>query len=351
MPVMEDHQVHIIPMKDIIVEGRSRKEFRNLADLSESIKSQGLIHPPTVSMMDDGKIHLVAGERRFKAALMAGMTDIPCYFREELPELELREMELEENLQREDVSYEEQNEALMKIENLKMDRLGKSGPNHPEGWNQEKLANLVGMSKSSVRAKVQLAKDFDKRPDIAGKVRHLPETAARKEYNRIVKQESTARKIANGDMQVSTDIIHGFMRTELPKIPDNSVHCVVTDPPFGISELQAELAEKEVRKVGDKIKDKTDSTQLYRLKIGKYDNLSSQQALDNMDNFIPHLARVLRPGCYFYIFFENLMTISEVAQMLEEHNDLVLMKPAIIWDKRRTSNTFTGYNYPSCTFR
>jgi site-specific DNA-methyltransferase (adenine-specific) len=343
-----EKQVHLIPAKDINTEGRQREDYGNLVELSESIKTHGLIHPLTVTR-EDGKIVLCAGGRRFKALIMAGFLELPCFFREDLSELQRKEIELEENLQRLNISYQEQNDALMDIEKLKVGRLGKRGPKNPDGWSQEQTAELTGMSQPTVNRKIKLAKDFSKRPDLAEKVKHLPETAARKEFDRLLKQELTAAKIASGEMKVSSELKLGNAKRLFLEVPDASIDLILADPPFGMEGLEAERLQVETAKaLGKSTKGKEEASQVYRMKLGKYDNLNPEQAVRLLEDIIPHFERVLKPGSFFYIFFENLLTISKVAQIIEDHENLVLMKPPIIWDKRRTTNSFTGYNYTAC---
>jgi ParB family chromosome partitioning protein len=81
-----------------------RKEFNEelLAELAASIKTLGLIQPVTLRKMPDGRYQLVSGERRLRAAGMAGLTQIPAYVRQ-VEDGALLEMALVENIQRENL--------------------------------------------------------------------------------------------------------------------------------------------------------------------------------------------------------------------------------------------------------
>ena len=74
-----------------------------LQELADSIKMHDIIQPVTVSRMANGKFRLIAGERRFRAAKIAGIKDIPAYIRL-ANDTELLELALLENLQREDLN-------------------------------------------------------------------------------------------------------------------------------------------------------------------------------------------------------------------------------------------------------
>ena len=82
-----------------------RKDFDEeaLASLADSIKEHGVIQPLLVRPMDNGSYQLVAGERRWRAARMAGMSEVPVIIKE-LSDRETMEIGLIENLQREDLN-------------------------------------------------------------------------------------------------------------------------------------------------------------------------------------------------------------------------------------------------------
>jgi len=82
-----------------------RTEFdqQALADLSASIKLQGLIQPITVRRINAHSFQLISGERRFRASKLAGLTQIPAYIRS-ANDQQMLEMALIENIQREDLN-------------------------------------------------------------------------------------------------------------------------------------------------------------------------------------------------------------------------------------------------------
>ena len=82
-----------------------RRDFddKSLQELAGSIKLHDIIQPVTVSKLPSGKYRLIAGERRWRASKMAGLTDIPAYVRH-ANDSQLLELALLENLQREDLN-------------------------------------------------------------------------------------------------------------------------------------------------------------------------------------------------------------------------------------------------------
>jgi len=92
-----------------------RKKFKEeeLAALSASIKEQGIIQPLLVRKLEDG-YELVAGERRLRAAKLAGYREVPCVIKD-LTEKQLLEMSLVENIQREDLNPMEEADAYHRL--------------------------------------------------------------------------------------------------------------------------------------------------------------------------------------------------------------------------------------------
>jgi len=128
-----------IPLDKIEVNPHQpRKTFDSeaLHELSQSIQMHGIIQPITVREMGDGNYQLIAGERRFRASKLAGLSHIPAYVRT-ANDKEMQEMALIENLQREDLSPME----VASTYKILMDKYE---------LRQEDLAKRVGKSRVSI---------------------------------------------------------------------------------------------------------------------------------------------------------------------------------------------------------
>ncbi len=123
-----------------------RKQFNkiSLEELCESIKQYGVIQPINVRKLSPNMYELVAGERRLRAATMAGLKEIPAIIIE-ISDNDSAVMALIENLQREDLSYMEEAEGY---NNLISDH----------GFTQEELAAKIGKSQSTIANKIRLLK-------------------------------------------------------------------------------------------------------------------------------------------------------------------------------------------------
>ena len=121
-----------------------RREFDEAAleELRESIAQHGILQPVTVRDIGAGKYELIAGERRLRAAKMAGLTTVPAFFRT-ANDAEMAEMALIENLQREDLNPIEEAHAYQRL--LTEFKLS-----------QEQLARRVARSRSAIANSVRL---------------------------------------------------------------------------------------------------------------------------------------------------------------------------------------------------
>lgn len=115
--------------------GQPRKNFNaaSLKELSESIKQHGVIQPILVNE-NKGRYMIIAGERRFRASLIAGKRTIPCVVKH-YDDKEVKEVSLIENLQREDLNAVEAARAIKQLmdeynftQETVADRIGKSRP-------------------------------------------------------------------------------------------------------------------------------------------------------------------------------------------------------------------------------
>jgi ParB family chromosome partitioning protein len=133
-----------------------RTEFDQVAmnELAESIKLQGLIQPITVRIKETGGYQLISGERRLRASLQAGLTEIPAYIRL-ANDQQMLEMALIENIQRENLNAIEvalSFQRMMEECNLKQEQLGdRVGKNRSTVTNYLRLLKLPPAIQISIR--------------------------------------------------------------------------------------------------------------------------------------------------------------------------------------------------------
>lgn len=93
---------------------RTRMDPQSIAELADSIKAQGLIQPILVRPIENGKYEIIAGERRWRASQLAGLTQVPVVIRA-VPDKSAFAMALIENIQREDLNPLEEATGIQRL--------------------------------------------------------------------------------------------------------------------------------------------------------------------------------------------------------------------------------------------
>lgn len=142
IPTSEIEVARIKPRPD---QPRSRFDPEALQELAQSVKAQGVLVPLLVTPDPDGGEHfvLVAGERRLRAAKIAGLVTVPCRIIEGLDHRAIHEISLVENLQREDLNPVELAEGYRRL----IDELG---------YTQQQVAERVGKDRVTVANSLRL---------------------------------------------------------------------------------------------------------------------------------------------------------------------------------------------------
>jgi ParB family transcriptional regulator, chromosome partitioning protein len=92
---------------------------QKLEELSRSIKELGILEPLLVRPLPEGEYELVAGERRFRAAQLAGLTQVPVVIRQ-MDDITTSKVQLVENLQREDLNPVEETEGILELLSIEL---------------------------------------------------------------------------------------------------------------------------------------------------------------------------------------------------------------------------------------
>lgn len=143
---------HVIPLSSVWVD-RAKRQRREIAEdtlqqLMKSISERGLIHPIVVTRDHE----VVAGERRFTAITRLGHDKIEVRYVDEVAASELHLIELEENIRRVDVTWQEQSLALEQWHKLRIAE--------DPGWSQKATAEELGIDQAEVSRNLALAKEI-----------------------------------------------------------------------------------------------------------------------------------------------------------------------------------------------
>lgn len=201
---------------------RLREDNGDLEALATSLLRFGQLQPIIV----DANMELVDGYRRMNAAGMNGWLEIEVSVRDQMSELEQREVELEANIARKDMTWQEKVKSVAELDRLRRMK----DPN----WTQEQTGAVAGLARTRVTEAIQLDK----------MMKMFPELADAKDVNQAkswmqAKAGLVTRKMAVDASPDYADlegrVILGDSVEVIKTIPDHSFHAVITDPPFGIN--------------------------------------------------------------------------------------------------------------------
>ena len=242
IPEVEEDITSIEKIDINLIEARSdrpRKNFENIEELAESIKEYGLLNPIVLSK-NNGKYEIIAGERRYRASVYAGLKKIDAIVRD-FDQKDIDILSLVENIQREDLSALEEAEAYKKlIDDFSM--------------TQEEIAKSMGKSRSYIANTIRLLK------------LNKDETEALANKKISASQARTLLSIKNQDERKKA--LDGFINKKLnvrdaEKISNkNKTKEKKNEKADGLSDIDKILLEdyeeKFMEKVGSKVKiDKT----------------------------------------------------------------------------------------------
>lgn len=115
---------------------RTQFDEEKIAELSQSIKENGILQPILVTPLENGGYRIVAGERRWRAARLAGLKEVPVYVKK-LTEKQTMQLALIENVQRQDLSPMEEARAYKQLMDV-------------HGMTQQEVSEAVGKSRSVI---------------------------------------------------------------------------------------------------------------------------------------------------------------------------------------------------------
>ncbi len=205
-------------------EKRQRQEDLDVSDLVPSIRDRGLINPVVITR--DGE--LIAGERRLTAVRQLGWTHISVQFVEDLDPIQLLLIELEENVKRKNLSWQDECRAVQQYHDLQT----KINPT----WTQEQSAGALGVSRPIITAKISVAKEIEagntrvaEAPKLSTAISIVTRSLARKRDSVIagIMDEPELQKVAP---LLNVDFIEWSKTYDGQKF--NFIHC---DFPYGVN--------------------------------------------------------------------------------------------------------------------
>lgn len=229
---------------------RQRKSFDpdSILKLAGSITDIGLIHPPVVRTDSEGTVILVAGERRIKAmqyiwnfgdSVECGDYQfeegiVPCILYSEMDPLDAMEMELEENIRRQDLTWQERATATANLYNLRRAQAERDGKEEPTPMD---LAREVhGESDNNLdrtRREILVAKHLDD-PDVAKAKTADEGFKVLKRKEEVRRNEALAQSVGATLTMSSHRLELGDCFEVMEAMDNESFDIILTDPPYGI---------------------------------------------------------------------------------------------------------------------
>jgi len=322
-----------ILISSIRVDARMRKDLGDINDLAESLKTHNLMHPVVVLEEAEG-YRLIAGERRLTAAKRAGWTEVPATVFRDLNDLQVKSMELEENIKRENLSIAEQARGVKELEELKQALHGKPKPGvnkgergYTSGFGRADTAKLLKRSVGAVTQDIQIAEALEFFPDLEtlnNKSQILREYKRRKEAIVL-----TALAKMDAESSGTSDLDSSFLNVDclewMKAQPPGMCDLVIADPPWGIG-------------IEDSYRSHEGGRQ------GKHYDDAEEKAKELMLKMVPLLYRVLRDDRHMYFFF-GIQHYQWVMELLLSSGFNVDPVP-LVWNKTHFTRPPSGNRWP-----
>lgn len=311
------------PIKDIKVKDRARKDYGEIGKLSNSIQRLGLINPITIHK--DGS--LVAGERRLKAVQLLKWNDVPVRVYEDLTPMQKKEIELEENLKRKDMSWQEEVKLKEDIHLLKKEEAGGK-------WSQEQTADFMGVSKQEIERDTFLSAMLESNPELKNekdksnafrKAKRMQEAGVRQLLVTALEGEEPVIKTKKGKEKVKSKTVKGVTLKHqdcllgMADLCDGSVDLILTDPVYGV-----DVGESDIKKGWDETFED-----------------GERETYDLLEKVIPETYRIAKEGAHGFFFFP--MTLLDSMQFLLTSVGWNIDKIPAIWYKRTGGSNFRKF--------
>lgn len=301
-----------IPISSIDLGDRARKDYKGVEELAKSIQTNGLIHPIAVTALDNNRYKLVAGGRRLRAHELNEETEILCrVYYGTMSDLELRSIELEENIQREDLSWQEKAFLEREIHRLQVSIHGEKVSKKPDapGHSMADTAKLLGVSRGKVSQDVALADAMETFPEApwdkcktandAQKLKRRMETVIQNDVLASAAQKTIGS--GNKKLAVLADayVVGDFFKN-VAKMPSEYYDMVEMDPPYGI-DLKVQKSKRGIGAEG----------------LSEYNEVPAEEYMDFLAKAFTECYRVLKPNGYIVCWFGPDPWFEIIASIME----------------------------------
>lgn len=281
---MTADKVKFVKVTDIKEGVRYRKDFGDMSSMVASVKEKGVFQPITIS----SKFELIAGQRRLRAAKEAGLVTIPALIRDIEGEIDYREIELIENVERLDFNYAERAALVKEIDRLYSTK--------NVDWSGRQTAKLLNRGHSSVARDLKLADAIERIPELAEaknadeamkmiekleEKEVVAELRSRQSLPGVDKGVAAMLKLADANYIIG-DTFKGLagLRNE------GMIDLIECDPPYGIDLTGVKRGREEVTST-----------------VTSYNEVPTDQYVEFLAKLSRELYRVAAPNCFLIFWF------------------------------------------------
>lgn len=334
-------ELKTVNREDIICEARFREDMGDIDLLACSMKKEGIIQPLAVCNLENGKYRLLAGGRRYTAAGVAGISEIPvrCY-PATLSTMEMRSIELMENVARKDLSWVEATNLKKEIHDLQVAMYGNKVSTSPDatGVSKADTAKLLGVSPGGLSDDIKMASALKVFPQLAqAKTKNDATKLLKALQGQMIIEEIAKRQLAKAattpleiqrktlmDCYIVKDFFEGVL-----KVPDKSIDIVEIDPPYGI-----EMGVSQIKRSDDSMQTNTKD----------YNEIPTDQYIPFLNNLFKECYRVMSENSWLICWFAQEPWFEIVYQSMMRVGFKGARIPAI-WNKKGISGQT---NQPDC---
>lgn len=221
---------HVIKVKDGLE--RFRKDGGELLKLAQSIQKFGQLQAIVINRQNE----LICGGRRLAACTMLNIP-VLCMYQDTIDSSTMRELELEENIQRKDFTPAEQSLAVQELHRLKQELYGVATPGIKDsGWTLEMTAEALGVSRGNVIESLQIAEMINMFPTLkASKTKSEIKATAKTMEKVATTLKSLSKYEESTKTQTKYKLYHQDAEVFLTSQPANKFDVFLIDPPYGIN--------------------------------------------------------------------------------------------------------------------
>jgi DNA modification methylase len=220
---------------------RIRQDMQKINALAESFKRFGQLQPIIINR----DYELIVGGRRLAACVISGVK-VKCCFNDAIDKDVMRELEIEENLQRENFTPAEEVLAIEELHRIKTARFGEAklgrpgvefeGEDKDKGWRVEDTAEVMGKTEGNIRAALKMAEMVRQFPELKGAKTKKDIVRAAKGLEQVVRRIDAIDKYKDMTKEIEIPVIisRADARDFMKEIPTKNVDLLLTDPIYGI---------------------------------------------------------------------------------------------------------------------